>query len=167
MSHDKDFYDGLLDITHACEWVTVSNCKLHDHFKASLVGHSDDNGSEDSGHLHVTYANNYWLNINSRGPSYRFGTGHIFNSFYENVSDGINTRQGAQLLVESNVWVNSKKPLYSTDGGFAVERGNDFGGQSNSAPQGSLTSVPYGYTLLEAGNVRGSVTANAGQTLSF
>lgn len=83
------------------------------------------------------------------------------------MSDGINTRQGAQLLVESNVWVNSKKPLYSTEGGFAVERGNVVGGQSNAAPEGSLTSVPYGYDLLGGVNVVASVTASAGQTLSY
>lgn len=76
--HGKDFYDGLVDVTHASEYVTVSNTFFHDHFKASLVGHSDSNAAEDQGHLHVTYANNYWYNVNSRGPSVRFGTGHIF-----------------------------------------------------------------------------------------
>ena len=25
-THDKDFYDGLLDITHASEWVTGRDC---------------------------------------------------------------------------------------------------------------------------------------------
>lgn len=30
-SHDKDYYDGLLDVTHASEWVTISNTYLHDH----------------------------------------------------------------------------------------------------------------------------------------
>ena len=166
-SHDKDYYDGLLDVTHASEWVTVSNTFLHDHWKASLVGHSDDNGAEDSGHLHVTYANNFWLNINSRGPSYRFGTGHIFNNYYENVSDGINTRDGAQLLVESNVWVGSKKPLYSTDNGYAVSVDNDFGGQSNAALQGSLTKVPYSYSKVASGSVKSVVVGQAGATLAF
>lgn len=112
MDNGKDFYDGLLDITHASDFVTVSNSHLHDHFKASLVGHSDANEAEDRGTLHVTYANNYWSNINSRGPSIRFGTGHIFNSYYENVSDGINTRLGAQLLVESNAFSGSKVRSY-------------------------------------------------------
>lgn len=110
LDHDKDYYDGLVDVTHASEWVTISNSYIHDHvsisicllreiplpfqkperrndiltrttsvqYKASLVGHSDSNSAEDTGHLHVTYANNYWSNINSRAPSFRFGTGHIF-----------------------------------------------------------------------------------------
>ena len=78
LSHDKDYYDGLCDVTHASDWVTISNTYLHDHWKASLVGHSDRNGPEDTGHLHVTYANNHWNNTSSRAPSFRFGTGHIF-----------------------------------------------------------------------------------------
>jgi pectate lyase len=31
LDHDKDYYDGLIDIVHASEWVTVSNSYLHDH----------------------------------------------------------------------------------------------------------------------------------------
>lgn len=60
--HDKDYYDGLIDITHAADFITISNTHFHDHWKASLVGHSDSNGKEDTGHLRVTYANNYWSN---------------------------------------------------------------------------------------------------------
>ncbi|CUA75262.1 hypothetical protein RSOLAG22IIIB_05798 [Rhizoctonia solani] len=81
-------------------------------------------------------------------------------------NDGINTRLGAQLLVENNVWEGVKKPLYATDRGFAVARGNDFGGASNSAPAGTFSKAPYDYTLLEAGKVKSSVSS-AGATLSF
>ncbi|CRG88991.1 carboxymethylenebutenolidase [Talaromyces islandicus] len=142
MDHDKDYYDGLIDLTHAADFVTVSNSYIHDHWKASLVGHSDSNGDEDTGHLRVTQNNNYWSNINSRAPSIRFGTGHIYNSYFENVNDGINTRDGAQVLVESNVFVGSDKPLYSTDDGYAVAKDNDFGDGSNEALEGKLTSAP-------------------------
>ncbi|KAI9697341.1 MAG: hypothetical protein M1820_007847 [Bogoriella megaspora] len=165
--HDKDFYDGLIDVTHASEYVTISNTYFHDHWKASLVGHSDNNGAEDTGHLTVTYANNYWRNINSRAPSFRFGTGHVFNSYFETVNDGINTRDGAQLLVESNQFVGSGKPLYSTDNGFAVSKGNDFGSGSDEAGQGTLNSVPYSYTTLGSAKVKAAVVGTAGATLSF
>ncbi|KAL3477047.1 pectin lyase fold/virulence factor [Aspergillus californicus] len=165
--HDKDYYDGLLDFKRASDFITVSNTYIHDHWKASLVGHSDSNGDEDTGKLHVTYANNYWANLNSRGPSFRFGTGHIYNNYYESVSDGINTRQGAQLLVESNVWVDSKKALYSTDEGYAVENDNDFGDATHDALEGTLTSVDYEYELLGSGSVEAAVVGTAGQTLTF
>lgn len=169
--HDKDYYDGLIDVTHGSDWVTISNSYIHDHWKASLVGHSDSNGDEDTGHLTVTYANNYFQNLNSRGPSFRFGTGHIFNSYYDNVNTAINTRLGAQLLVESTVFENSgDKAIYFADSdttGYAVVKDVDLGGSTNSAPTGTLTSVPYSYSLLGSGNTKASVTSNAGQKLSF
>ncbi|KAI0542014.1 polysaccharide lyase family 1 protein [Xylaria digitata] len=171
LDHDKDYYDGLIDVTHGSDWVSISNTYIHDHFKASLVGHSDSNGDEDTGHLTVTYANNYFENINSRGPSFRFGTGHIFNNYYSNVNTAINTRLGAQVLVESTVFEGcGEKAIYFADSdttGYAVVKDVDLGGSENSAPAGTLTSVPYSYTLLGSGSTKSSVTANAGQKLSF
>jgi pectate lyase len=165
--HDKDYYDGLIDFKRGSDYITVSNSFIHDHWKASLVGHSNSNEDEDSGKLHVTYANNYWYNLNSRAPSIRFGTGHIYNNYYETVSDGINTRIGAQVLVEGNVFVDSKKALYSTDEGYAVERNNDFGDAKNEALEGTLTSVEYEYDLLDTSEVKNAVVGTAGQTLTF
>lgn len=37
-----------------------------------LIGHSDNNGAEDKGHLRITYHGNHFLNVNSRVPSLRF-----------------------------------------------------------------------------------------------
>ncbi|RDL40281.1 putative pectate lyase A [Venustampulla echinocandica] len=166
--HDKDFYDGLLDATHAADFITITNSKIHDHWKASLVGHSDSNKAEDTGKLRITYANNHWLNINSRGPSFRFGTGHMFNNYYENVSDGINTRSGAQVLVENNIWAGkSSKALYTVNDGGAVASGNDFGPSENTAPAGTLKTVPYKYTLVAASAVKAAVVGKAGNTLTF
>jgi pectate lyase len=153
--------------THAADYVTVSNTFIHDHYKASLVGHSDSNSAEDTGHLRITQNNNYWYNINSRAPSFRFGTGHVYNSYFLNVADGINTRKGAQVLVESNAFVGSKKPLYSTDSGYAVSNDNDFGSGSNTALAGSLKSVPYSYSLVGSAKVKAAVVGTAGQTLTF
>jgi pectate lyase len=164
--HDKDYYDGLIDITHGCTGVTVTNSKIHDHWKASLVGHSDNNGAEDI-KITVTFANNYWTNLNSRTPSLRFGHGHIFNNVFDNNNDGINTRDGAQVLVENNVWTGTTEPLYATDTGYAVARGNDFGGASDTAPVGTFTTPPYSYKLTAVGSVRSAVVGVAGATLSF
>ncbi|TFK65848.1 pectate lyase [Pluteus cervinus] len=164
--HDKDYYDGLLDITHGSTGVTVSNSKFYNHWKGILIGHSDSNGAEDTS-ITVTLALNYWNNLNSRTPSFRFGRGHIFNNVFDGNSDGVNTRDGAQLLVENNVFINCSKPIYSTDQGFVVARGNDFGGGSNSAPAGSFSSAPYSYPLAAVSNLRSSIVASAGQTLTF
>ncbi|KAG9077348.1 hypothetical protein FRC06_008965 [Ceratobasidium sp. 370] len=164
--HDKDYYDGLLDITHGCYAVTVTNSYLHDHWKASLVGHSDSNESEDLA-IQVTYAYNKWYNLNSRTPSFRFGHGHIFNNYFLSNNDGINTRVGAELLVQNNVFESVSKPLYSTDNGYANASGNDFGGASNTALTTSWSSVGYSYTLTATSSVKSYVNANAGAKLSF
>lgn len=89
VSSGKDYYDGLIDITKGSDWITISNSYIHDHYKTSLLGHVNINTS-DKGKLHVTYANNYWNNVNSRNPSVRFGTVHIYNNYYNKVgSTGI------------------------------------------------------------------------------
>jgi pectate lyase len=168
LNSGKDFYDGLLDFTHAVDWATVTNTKFHDHFKASLIGHSDNNAAEDTGTFHITYANNYWLNVNSRGPSLRFGTSHLFNNVFEKVNDGINVRKGAQALVENNVWSGAKKTLYSVDGtGKAVEKGNDFGGVAADIGAGSLNTVPYQYTAAPIAGAAAGIKSGAGNTLTF
>ncbi|KAK3390123.1 pectate lyase B [Podospora didyma] len=169
---NKNYYDGLIDVTHGSDFVTISHTHFHDHWKTSLVGHSDSNGAQDKGHLRVTYANNYWSNCNSRGPSVRFGTAHIYNSLYVNMSSAVNTRMGAQVLVESNVFKNVTSPITSVDStqvGYATANGNDLGGKRNVAPYGNLTvaSVSYNYTLLGAENVTAVVASEAGPILVF
>lgn len=119
------------------------------------------------GHLTITFKHNHWQDLNSRAPSFRFGTGHIFNNFFDSVSDGINSRDGAQLLVENNVFENSKKALYSTDAGYAIAKDNDFGTSENTAQQGNLSSVPYTYSLTQTSATKAYVLANAGNILSF
>ncbi|GKT89290.1 pectate lyase [Colletotrichum tofieldiae] len=169
---DKDYYDGQVDASHGADYITISYTYFHDHWKTSLIGHSENNGAEDSGHLRITYANNYWANFGSRGPSLRFGTGHIYNSYYLNGNSAINTRQNAQVLVQSNVFKNVTVPITSQDSdivGYAVAIGNDFGGASNLAPVGTLNanSPPYSYTLLGSSNVVATVPGQAGQKLTF
>lgn len=86
---------------------------MHLHIvQGSLIGHSDNNGDEDTGHLHVTYHHNYWTNVNSRLPSIRFGTGHFYSSCYEeNPTSGINSRMGAQVLVEDCYFLDTKDAM--------------------------------------------------------
>ncbi|KAF3107445.1 hypothetical protein TWF569_007936 [Orbilia oligospora] len=167
--HDKDYYDGALDMSHATDFVTVSNTFIHDHYKCSLIGHSDNNAAEDTGHLRVTYLRNRWSNCNSRQPSVRFGTVHVVNNYFENSSLGYTSRMGAQMLVEYSKWVNVASIDYeeSKTTGYVVTRGNDYGtGKTPILPVGTLSSVPYSYTTLAVGDVDSYTSANAGQKLS-
>ena len=61
----------------------------------------------------------------------------------------------------------AKKALYSTDEGYAVANGNDFGDAKTDFPEGSLTAVDYNYDLIDTDSVRASVEAEAGATLTF
>jgi pectate lyase len=100
-------------------------------------------------------------------------------------NDGINTRVGAELLVQNNVFESVSKPLYSTDAGYANASGNDFGGASNTASTSTSPSfntfcitvdvrnvatwsaVGYSYTLTATASTKAYVNANAGAILSF
>ncbi|TKX19726.1 hypothetical protein C1H76_7924 [Elsinoe australis] len=170
-THDKDYYDGLFDVTHASDFITISNSFIHDHFKGSLVGHSDSNAAEDTGKLHITYANIQWKNVGSRVPSVRFGTAHVINNVYDDIfTSGVNTRMGAQVLVESTVFANTAKPIGSWDSkttGSAVVKDVDLGGAPNAAARGTLQSVPYSIAALGAANVRGAVAGKVGNTLKL
>ncbi|KAG9032411.1 hypothetical protein FS837_002743 [Tulasnella sp. UAMH 9824] len=164
LDHGKDYYDGATDINHGSDYITVSYNYYHDHYKTSLVGHSDNNGAEDSGHLHVTYHHNYFSNLGSRLPSLRFGTGHIYNNYYEDISIScIDSRDGAQTLIENNVFVNSQEVLMTnTYGGYANPVGNDWGGATPDLNPGTFTTPPYSRTLGATTGVVSAVKSCAG-----
>ncbi|KAF7539174.1 hypothetical protein G7054_g2312 [Neopestalotiopsis clavispora] len=164
---DKDTYDGLLDITHASDDVTVSWTKFHDHWKGSLIGHSDSNGDEDTGYLHVTYHHNYWTNVNSRLPSIRFGTGHVYSSCYEdNPTSGVHSRMGAQVLAEENYFLNTQLALVtnldSDEDGYILDRDNIFVNSTESITQVGNLTPPYSYSLDSASCVCDLVKEYAG-----
>ncbi|MCX4702893.1 polysaccharide lyase family 1 protein [Streptomyces sp. NBC_01352] len=166
-THDKDYYDGLLDINHGSDNVTVSWNTFKDHFKGSLVGHSDNNASEDTGHLKVTYHHNHFSNVYSRIPSLRFGTGHFYDNYVEGADTAVHSRMGAQMLVENNVFRTTKIAVTTNRSsdvdGFANLRGNDLGGAATEVSQvGTFTTAPYSYTAEPASSVVASVTSGAG-----
>ena len=167
-NHGKDYYDGQVDITRASDYITVSWNRFHDHYKSSLVGHSDSNGAQDTGHLHVTYAHNWFYNVGSRTPSLRFGTGHVYNNYFENITDdAIHSRMGAQMLIQNNVFRGVKTPVTTTGDskkdGYANISGNDFGGATPTITQvGSFTKAPYSFTLDPTSSVISEVTAYSG-----
>lgn len=116
----KDFYDGLLDIKNGSTWITVSNCYFHDHWKAVLCASGDEKpdtntttGATDED-MRVTFAGNYFKNVNARMPLFRYGKGHILNTYFDagTQSDSascINVRAGSELYIEGNNFANFTK----------------------------------------------------------
>ncbi|MDG5805923.1 polysaccharide lyase family 1 protein [Streptomyces ossamyceticus] len=165
--HGKDHYDGLLDVNHGSDDVTVSWNTFRNHFKGLLVGHSDNNVAEDTGHLKVTYHHNHFSDVHSRIPSLRFGTGHFYNNYVDGAETACHARMGAQMLVENNVFRDTKVAVTTNRSsdvdGYANLRGNDLGGAATEiSGTGTFTSPPYRYTAEPASSVVASVTSGAG-----
>jgi pectate lyase len=179
--------DGNLDMTHAVNWVTVSWTKFRyttayqrpsgedaDHRFSSLVGHSDDNASEDDGRLKITFHHNWWAErVIERMPRVRFGQVHVFNNYFASPDNNYCIRAGtnAHLLVEGNYFdgVNSPHEFNnSADEGTAhiTARNNVYDDTSGNVSTGGggtpLTSVPYDATIEPANAVPQTVQSCAG-----
>jgi pectate lyase len=169
--HGVDFYDGLLDINHGSDLVTVSWNRFHDHYKTSLVGNSDDLEAEDAGHLTVTYHHNSFLNSGGRNPSVRFGLVHVFNNDYRDLDDyAIASRMNAQVAVEGNWFENVNRPIRA-DASLSPVAGQVSGVDTNvflNCTPSSITSAPstwvppYAYPLDPIALVPGLVAQWAG-----
>lgn len=170
---EKDKYDGLLDIKKNTEYITVSWCVFKNHYKGILVGYTDS----DTFDRKITMHHNAFINISSRTPSYRGGTAHIFNNYWEGSYDasvgkyfstGVNTREGACLLVEGNYFKDVNKTVYCAIDdvkveGYAQYRNNTF---VNSGAETANTcdsfTPPYTATIEETSSVPATVTKYAG-----
>jgi pectate lyase len=106
--------------------------------------------------------------VGSRLPRVRFGTVHLYNNlFTDAATSGIHCLMDSHRLVQNNVFVNVKLPVWTTEDsdrdGFAVATGNDFGGQQPVITQaGPFTKAPYPVTLDQTATVSALVKACAG-----
>lgn len=175
---NKDYYDELVSGRGAVKNVTISYNYMHDSWKTSLWG-SSDSSSEDAGRT-ITFHHNYWHDVESRLPLFRYGNAHIFNNYYHNVdSSAINSRMGALIRVDGNVFENVQNPivsLYSEEVGFWDVEDNIFDNVSggNSCPSNGSECTgqydestasyvpPYTYDILPASEVKDYVLANVG-----
>jgi len=162
--------DGLLDITHGCDYVTVSWNRFSNHSKTCLLGHADDNGDEDIGHLKVTYHHNWFDDTSSRHPRVRFSyLTHVFNNYYYSNSYGIASTCDAEVLVEGCYFQSVGSPTLvgygSSWDGDLVQRYNIFNSCSRSPEtRGTVPEASdyYPYTLDAAADIPAIVTAGAG-----
>ncbi|GAA2275327.1 hypothetical protein GCM10010149_17530 [Nonomuraea roseoviolacea subsp. roseoviolacea] len=161
-------YDGAVDIKRASDYVTVSWNKFSSHDKTMLLGHSDDNGSEDRGHLRVTYHHNWFNGTNQRHPRVRFGNPvHVYNNYYASIgSYGVASTKEAGVLVEGNYFENTKDPYHRGEGSSPaanlVARNNHFVNSGTGDAGGSVAGIPYSYPLDAPSSVKSIVTGGAG-----
>ena len=141
-----DTYDGLLDIKNGSRYVTVSWNYLHHHMKCSLVGHTDKTSQESLDiQFRITFHHNWFSYTDGRNPSLRYGAIHMFNNYFENISDyGIAVRLGAHALLENNHFESVQIPIttnkFSGSEGWICESGNIYSGTC-SATDNSITQT--------------------------
>jgi pectate lyase len=191
--HDdiSDGTDGNLDITHASDYITISWTKFHytprtdnsgsdstgaaGHRYSNLIGGSDDNGSEDSGHLRITWHHNWWAdNVVERQPRVRFGRVHLFNNLWSSSTSNycIGLGVSANVRTENNVFLGVKTPLntssYSDSASAIRSTGNVYTNTTGSAPTdvnaGSVfdPSASYSYTAEQTSGLQAIIQNGVG-----
>jgi pectate lyase len=190
--HDaiSDGSDGNLDLTHASDYVTISYTKFFysskrndpndtgasGHRYSNLIGSSDGNGAEDSGHLRITFHHDWWAdNVVERQPRVRFGQVHLFDNLWTSTGNHycIGVGVGADILSENNAFIEVGTPIDIADyvdakiaPSFARSVGDLYSGTTGAAPAdlspGSVFTPPYAYTPAPAADVEADVRANAG-----
>ncbi|THV42783.1 pectate lyase family protein [Glycomyces buryatensis] len=174
---DKDFYDGLIDVKGESQYITVSWNYLHDSWKTMLTASSDSEGANGD---YITYANNFFDNVNSRVPLIRRSHVHFLNNYLLDVVEtAVNCRMGAEVLVEGNFFENvgdgeADETTGDIHGPVGWWYGSDEPGFWNlvdnvyeNSPSDHLTStgsftVDYDYTALTPDEAKAQVSAGAG-----
>jgi pectate lyase len=160
--------DGAVDIKRGSDFVTVSWNRVTGHNKTMLLGHSDDNGSEDRGHLRVTYHHNWFRGTTQRHPRVRFGNPvHVFNNYYDGVTGyGVASTMEGCVIVEGNAFEDTEDPFHlgeaASPAGKIEARNNTFVRSGSGQAGGACASLPYSASIEDPGSVKGSVTTGAG-----
>jgi len=169
----KQTTDGMFDQTHACDYGTVSWCKFYytsntGHDFVNLIGHSDSNSSEDTGHLRITMHHNWYSTLCvERMPRVRFGKVHVYNNYYgasgSNYCVGIGNN--CQVLLQNCYFDSQTMPWknYSASGsqGLIKWSGNYYVSTTEPTWASNSSSVftpPYSYSLTTASSVKSVVT---------
>ncbi|HTV20188.1 MAG TPA: hypothetical protein VMG12_16000, partial [Polyangiaceae bacterium] len=175
-----EFFDavgGLLHVVHAADYVSVSWTKFHftpdtpdvEHRFGCMIGNSDDDQVEDTGHLRVTLHHNWWADyIRQRAPRVRFGDVHLFNNYYSTAGNdySIWAALGSRVLLENNYFhgVTNPHELHDPDAQL-LARDNIYDGTSGPAQStGTAFVPPYAYSAEPALGLGSVVQQGAGLT---
>jgi len=178
----KDVPDGTSETKDGASFVTISWCKYQNHWKTSLVGHSDNNGATDAGRLKVTYYANYFVNTNSRNPRVRFGQVHVLNNLYENsglgrqgqLGYGIAASNNSQVYAEGNFFIDTRWPILAdrATAPWTAVYGNGLESPTGNWPCYGLVSVnneydDAGLTQSLVGKVKAEMLNPGGMSIRF
>ncbi|WP_421741178.1 hypothetical protein [Cellulomonas sp.] len=180
-----EVHDGLLDITHGSDLVTVSWNRLDDHDKTELIG-SSDSRLQDRGQHRVTLHHNHWTDIGQRAPRVRFGDVHLYDNLYTQTTEGLfqyywGAGIESSIVAENNAFelapgVDPARIITRWGGTQLLETGSTVNGQVTDlvAAFNATAPVPlaptarwspadvYDYTLDPVQDVPAIVRAGAG-----
>ena len=167
----KDFYDGLLDVSETSRFVSISNSYFHDHWKACLCGGSNDKAESrpQGSQVRMTMYNNYFENIHSRQPLFRFGRAHIYSSYLKGAGSdatGIEVRAESLVYVDNVYFENIRSDrtvgCWNSSSGLGEGKWTvkDCTGESNTNNAGF--TPPYEWTKTSASDSKTNLPTKAG-----
>ena len=171
----SDAPDGLLDIVHASDFITISFNRFFytsaapapEHRFANLIGHSVDNAAEDANHLNVTLHHNWWGEGVSQASLVRFGDLHFFNNVFASPGNQSTLIAGkeSRVLVENNAFEGVAAPHAILPGSSAslFANANHYLETTGARDASGTAFAPaYSYTLESAEQLRLQLGAHAG-----
>ncbi|KAG6550294.1 hypothetical protein Mapa_008255 [Marchantia paleacea] len=163
--------DGLLDVIHGSDQISITNNYFSNHDKVMLLGAHDDDWEDRS--MQVTVAFNYFgPGLVQRMPRCRLGTFHVFNNYYKSWDMyAIGGSAEPTISSEGNHFEAGDKKCVTKhldDGGNWRSVGDLFLNGAWFKPAGasaysSLYAKTKSFTALHASQVP-RLTANAGPT---
>jgi pectate lyase len=121
--------DEHISIKNGADSISIAWNHFTDQQNVILIGNSDNFAASDSAKFHVSIYHNWFNNVQEQNPRIRFGTVHIFNNLYEDISQyAIASTMGAKVYVEKNVFNNVTAPTLightSSEDGLLSAEGN-------------------------------------------
>lgn len=182
-----DCSDGLIDITVASSFCTVSWCKLYyvnqtDHRLACLIGNGGGTAPGDWGNNKVTYHHNWFgSKVDQRQPRLMYGQGHVYNNYYTCTGNSYCVGVGSygMALIENNNFKGVKNPHQFMYDLFChiTAKGNVYDNTTGSKDTGlggtrketgqdfnvtPFASAPYKYAMDNVSSVPSLVMATSG-----
>ena len=117
--------DGAIDVKSDSKYVTVSYCHYWDTGKSNMFGMKSESGPN-----YISYDHNWFDHSDSRHPRVRTMSVHVWNNFFDNNGKyGVGATTGASVFVENNYFLNTKKPILSSNQGTDAQGSGTFSGE--------------------------------------
>jgi pectate lyase len=133
-------HDGLVDITNASNYVTVSWNRFENHDKVMLIG-SSDNAPADVGKLKVTLHHNLFEDLGQRVARVRYGQVHIYNNFYK-ISNPANYVYSWGVGIQSAIYAENNYFWVNPSAGITPDQFIERLNGTAISEMGTLLNVP-------------------------